>query len=382
MDRHLLIVDTAAANPLVPPVRQALDATLMSRERYPNPELLDIDGASGRAYRTFVNSLVHNVVDPRYLEIGSWKGSTLCSAIYNNNVRALAIDNWSQFGGPADEFFKNLSLFRGRAAVSFIDMDFRAVNFSTIEKFNIYLFDGPHAEKDHYDGLVLVQPALDENFILIVDDWNWKAVRDGTFRAVDDLGLQLDFVAEIRTTLDDTHPELAGKTSDWHNGYCIAVCSKRRILKDLAVRQPEFGDNANYAERAVNVALHKSVHTSGDLAGAEGFHAVDGDEQTNWSSGGFAPQSIAVDLAAPYRVKGVRLTVNQAPAGPTVHHVYGSATGGEDGWELLTTFRGVTASSKVLEWVPAQPGGAIRYIKVESVTSPSWISWRHIEVLA
>ena len=36
--------------------------------------------------------------DARYSEVGVWKGSTLCSAIYGNKVRALAADNWSGFG--------------------------------------------------------------------------------------------------------------------------------------------------------------------------------------------------------------------------------------------------------------------------------------------
>ena len=35
--------------------------------------------------------------NPKYLEIGSWAGSTVCSAIYGNKVKALCIDNWLKF---------------------------------------------------------------------------------------------------------------------------------------------------------------------------------------------------------------------------------------------------------------------------------------------
>ena len=46
---------------------------------------------------------------------------------------------------------------------------------------NIYLYDGPHHFEDHFDGIKLVQPALEKKFILIVDDWNWDQVRNGTY---------------------------------------------------------------------------------------------------------------------------------------------------------------------------------------------------------
>src|SRR5271156_5203500 len=73
-----------------------------------DPNLLEIEGMSGRKYRIFINNLVKNVRNPRYLEIGTWAGSTLCSAINGNDVTAVAIDNWSEFGGPKDRFQANL----------------------------------------------------------------------------------------------------------------------------------------------------------------------------------------------------------------------------------------------------------------------------------
>ena len=48
---------------------------------------------------------------------------------------------------------------------------------ASLGTFNVYLFDGPHAYQDHYDGLVHAAPALTRQFILIIDDWNWEPVR-------------------------------------------------------------------------------------------------------------------------------------------------------------------------------------------------------------
>jgi hypothetical protein len=107
-----------------------------------------------------------------------------------------------------------------------LETDFRKVEFTSIGKFNVYLFDGPHDAKDQRDGVILAQPALDDQFIMIVDDWNWEAVREGTFLGIREADIQLDHVVEIRTSLDGTQPELRGAGSDWHNGYFIASCSK------------------------------------------------------------------------------------------------------------------------------------------------------------
>jgi hypothetical protein len=165
------------------------------------------------------------------LEVGSWAGSTLCSAIYGNDVDAVAIDDWSQFGGPAEHFLRHLSLFKGAARVSFLEKDFRAIDYANLGAcfggFNLYLFDGPHSFDDQYDGVVVAQPALEQVYVQIIDDWNWAHVRNGTMKAISDLGLGIELMCEIRTTLDNTHPLSQGAESDWHNGYFIAVLSRQ-----------------------------------------------------------------------------------------------------------------------------------------------------------
>jgi Methyltransferase domain len=190
-----------------------------------------IDGMSGARYRHFINTLVRSLGQPGYLEVGSWMGSTLCAAIHGNAVRALAIDDWSQFGGPKDAFLANVARFRTpEAQVAFLEGDFRAVPFqdlaAQLPPFEVYLFDGPHEEVDQYDGLIRALPVLADPFIFICDDWNWAQVRAGTHRAILDGGLALLYAAEIRTSLDNSHGEPRFKESDWHNGYFISVLRK------------------------------------------------------------------------------------------------------------------------------------------------------------
>jgi tetratricopeptide (TPR) repeat protein len=216
-----------AGNPyqLVSAMKRALADALFGISDL-DPAVLGLRGMSGKRYRYFINNLVRITPDARYLEVGSWAGSTLCSAINRNQVRAVAIDNWSLFGGPAAEFHANLARFKTEADATFIEADFRQVDFSSIGKFNLYLFDGPHGHQDQSDGVTLAQPAMDDYFILIVDDWNWPDVRTGTYEGIKLAGLSVQFSVEIFTSMDNLHAKVHGKDSDWHNGYFFSVLER------------------------------------------------------------------------------------------------------------------------------------------------------------
>ena len=198
-------------------------------------------GMSGRKYRYLINNLISSITDARYLEIGCWAGSTACSALYGNQVKALCIDNWSEFTdsrtinpalnvkNPKKEFEINTKkVISEKINFKFIESDFRKINYNEVGKFNIYVFDGPHEMKDHYDGITIVQPSLDDVFILIIDDWNIPKVRQGTLNAISDLSIKIISKIEIMTTQDDEAPKLFQcQYSDWHLGYFIAVCQKQ-----------------------------------------------------------------------------------------------------------------------------------------------------------
>jgi hypothetical protein len=214
---------------LVQALRSAFDAACGESTQL-STAVETMEGMSGRRYRRFANSLIAAVPQAAYLEVGSWTGSTLCAAIHGNRLRAFAIDNWSMFGGPVQQFLRNVAdCDSADADFNMLTQDFRTVDYSAIGRFNVYLFDGPHSQQDQYDGLVIAQPALADEFVLVVDDWNWSQVRDGTFDAMRDLGLSLQQGIEIRTTLDNTHPDCARQHSDWHNGYFLAVLKKRAL---------------------------------------------------------------------------------------------------------------------------------------------------------
>ena len=188
-----------------------------------------MDGASGKKYRYFINNLIGSLDDARYLEVGTWAGSTACSALYGNKVKTICIDNWSEFGGPKNLFFSNIDKIKSEDIdFSFIESDFNAVDYTGIGKFNVYMYDGDHSRENQYNGISKVLPALDDTFLLIVDDWNWERVRFGTFDAINDNSLKVISSIEIKTLQQEVWwaPDINGPYSDWHNGYFIALIKK------------------------------------------------------------------------------------------------------------------------------------------------------------
>jgi hypothetical protein len=183
-------------------------------------EIARIDGMSGIKTRHFYNNLM-NSPDARYLEIGTWKGSSVCSAMCGNKAKIVCIDNWSEFGGPKGEFLINFEKFKGDNDATFIEYDCFKVDVSTLPKFNIYMYDGNHSNESHCNALMHYYDSLDDIFIYIVDDWNWVDVRNGTNNAIKKLNLQVLYEKEIRLTNNNSTT-----TGEWWNGIYVAILKK------------------------------------------------------------------------------------------------------------------------------------------------------------
>ncbi len=191
-----------------------------------NDKIINMDGMTGTKTRHFYNNLL-NFEDARYLEIGTWKGSSVCSAMCGNNAKIICIDNWSEFGGPKNEFLQNFQEFKGNNNAQFIEMNCFKVDTKNLPKFNIYMYDGNHSYDSHYKALKHYVNNLDNMFIFIVDDWNWQQVRDATYKSIKNLNLEILYEKEIRLTNDNTHtPKEIGKVS-WWNGIYVAILQKK-----------------------------------------------------------------------------------------------------------------------------------------------------------
>lgn len=194
-------------------------------------DILTMDGMTGIKTRHFYNNLL-SANDIVYLEIGTWKGSSVCSAMCNNKATVVCIDNWSHGGWleeNVDIFNNNFTKFKGENNARFIESDCFNLDITSLPMFNVYLYDGDHTFEAQYKALTYYINNLQNTFIFIVDDWNSDIVRDGTKAAISDLNLKVLYEREVRTSSDNTHvymPSFTEPHPSWHNGIYIAVIQK------------------------------------------------------------------------------------------------------------------------------------------------------------
>ena len=106
---------------------------------------------------------------------------------------------------------------------------------------------------------------------------------------------------------------------------------------------------------------------------------LDGNPETIWNAGAGPEQWIQIDLGKPTVVRTIRLIISQYPAGETVHQIWGGAN--ENSLSLLHEFRGFTKDPDTLEFNSTSALTNIRYIRIVTPQSPSWVAWREVEVI-
>nr|QBK93383.1 MAG: methyltransferase domain protein [Pithovirus LCPAC404] len=187
-------------------------------------EILLMQGMSGRYTRHFYNNICA-MEDARYLEIGTWKGSSICAAMCNNKMKCVCIDNWTQFGNVKDEFIHNFNKFKGENDATFIEQDCWTINAKELGMFNIYMYDAAHTEESQYKAINHYLDCLDDKFIYLVDDWNHHPTRIGTLKAIEDNDLETCWKKEIYTNCNPG-VQGGGRFNGWHNGLAIFILKK------------------------------------------------------------------------------------------------------------------------------------------------------------
>jgi hypothetical protein len=119
------------------------------------------------------------------------------------------------------------------------------------------------------------------------------------------------------------------------------------------------------------------AYAESSVPGSEPGFAIDGLPSTSWNAGTGAPSYITVDLGRTTAISKIRLQVNQTPDGNTLHFIY-VGEHPSSGLTHAATLSGWTVNGQWLEL--AQPIGPVRYVKIVTQVSPSWVAWREIEI--
>ena len=141
-----------------------------------------------------------------YVEVGTYRGTSLIAAMHGNNGDFVALDNWSLGEGSREQLEANLERY-GLTATLLEGDAFETLRSGALEGRNVgvYYYDNGHEYEQQLDGMRLIEPYLVSPALMTVDDTDWERVE----RAVDDYLEQQPRANEIYRVdgKDRGHPE-------------------------------------------------------------------------------------------------------------------------------------------------------------------------------
>lgn len=166
-----------------------------------DPRLGQIIGFSGPTLRYLVHYVCQSVKRPRYLEVGVFYGATLALAMWKKQGVFIGIDNLGNSGfgylalkesfgeriklGKEEQCSSILSILEmyGNGQGMFIEKDHLEVPAELIREktggVNVFFYDGDHSAMSTAEGISHFAPALADEVVLVVDDYNSGEVRAG-----------------------------------------------------------------------------------------------------------------------------------------------------------------------------------------------------------
>jgi len=134
------------------------------------------------AIGAIINRLVSSLEnDTSFVNIGVWNGFSFLSGITgNSDKKCVGVDNFSEFGGPREDFLQRFNSLRSQNHL-FFDLDYEAY-FKTVHTGSIgfYIYDGNHSAEHQNHGLTVAEPYFSDHCYLLIDDINDNGPMDGT----------------------------------------------------------------------------------------------------------------------------------------------------------------------------------------------------------
>jgi len=135
--------------------------------------------------------------DERYLEVGTWKGRSVITALQDNDARAVVIDPLT-FDNSSIVFPANAMSNNVWDRIDLFQMKWEDYLWeNTPPKIGVYLYDGNHGTGHSYDGVDKFLSFLADEAIIIVDDTNMPPVAEDMKRFVEDNKERIVFHYEV-----------------------------------------------------------------------------------------------------------------------------------------------------------------------------------------
>jgi hypothetical protein len=186
--------------------------------------VLHLEGMSCSKVRCLLNHLCA-LPNTSYLEIGCWKGSSLVAALYKNEstvIDAIAIDNWSEYGGPKAEFLHTINTFLPNAHLRFYEKDCFQLEKEEVfqNPVTIFFYDGNHSLESQEMAFSYFNAIFDDLFIALVNEWNLPQVQLGTQKAFNKLGYEILYEKNLSANF-------CSNCSTGSDGFYIALIKKK-----------------------------------------------------------------------------------------------------------------------------------------------------------
>jgi predicted O-methyltransferase YrrM len=176
-----------------------------------------------------------------YLEVGTFKGRSLCGALLDAPDRTyVAVENFQEFGMLAEasrqELATHLQRYTSGRRLVLHDADcFRLLARPDVlpEPVGVYFYDGAHTGLAHYLALGVVEPLLADESLVVVDDATWPMVAAATRRYIQ-RHPGWSVLREVRAVRDHD--------PKWANGMLLLAYrrpagARRRIAADVRWRR-------------------------------------------------------------------------------------------------------------------------------------------------
>ena len=211
----------------------AIDNALIYKSNFNDPKFRPIGLSSNRVRHLLNNLCSHD--DAVYLEMGTYMGSTLFSAIMGNDIPAFGVDDfsdpeckpmtenvmWTEVGNAFDEFKINFekyengqTTFIGSSVTDLVEDDFEG------HKPNVVFYDAGHDYVEQLNALSHITPFLADKFILVIDDANFDGVIDSAIQYIKEQDFDVWFERKILSTIPEN-------PSHWWNGVYVLVLEKK-----------------------------------------------------------------------------------------------------------------------------------------------------------
>ena len=225
-------------HPQVLRAQKAVEDALLHQSNFVE-EGYDVPGLSSNKVRHLLNNLCKSLDGESvvYADLCCYVGSTLWAAMMGNDVKAYAIDNFSQeniapasddipwepIDDPIATFQENGKKYMGTNAVLFKDQDIFTINeLNAKYPPEVIFYDADHDPQATYQNLTQFYQFATDPFTLVVDDCNF----DGVMAAVDKLCKDRNFAVLYKKVLRSQEIE---DSMGWWNGVAVMVIGKNEF---------------------------------------------------------------------------------------------------------------------------------------------------------